>query len=491
MAMSVTDPVAQEPDTAKRPFGMRDKIGYMFGDFGNDFTFILQMMFFMLFYTNVVGIQPAHVGLLFLVARVVDGFTDVGMGILIDRLPVKKNGDKFKRWIKFIAIPVAVASALMYMSFVADWESYTLRVVWMAATYFLWGSVCYTAINIPYGSMASVISSDPDDRAQLSVFRSTGANLAMLIISSALPLVVYTTNAEGVAVLDGGRMTIAAVACSVLAVVCYALCYLNIEERVASQPKATAEGGAGIGKMLASITTNKALLTLILAALLLLLGNLFLSGMLGYTFLTYFGNGQLQAGAAMAALLPTFALLVLAPFLGKRFGKAETGAIAMLIAGAVFIGAYFLQTTNAVLWIVLYAIGSFCIAVFNFLVWAFITDVIDYQDVRTGQRDDATVYALYSWSRKVGQALAGGLTGAALGWIGFNVAAAKAGEPQPQEVIDGIYALVNLVPGICFVLVGLTLLFLYPLKKGAVARNVEILAARRTGAVAENDPLKK
>ena len=188
MTNGVAESVAQQPDSAKRPFGMRDKIGYMFGDFGNDFTFILQMMFFMLFYTNVVGIQPGHVGLLFLVARLVDGFTDVGMGILVDRLPVKPGGDKFKRWIKYIAIPVAVASALMYMSFVADWESYTLKVVYMAATYFLWGSVTYTAINIPYGSMASVISADPDHRAQLSVFRSTGANLAMLVITAAAPI---------------------------------------------------------------------------------------------------------------------------------------------------------------------------------------------------------------------------------------------------------------------------------------------------------------
>ena len=161
----------------------------------------------------------------------------------------------------------------------------------------------------------------------------------------------------------------------------------------------------------------------------------------------------------------------------------------MLVAGGMFIVAYLLKITNPVLWIALYAIGSFCVAIFNFLVWAFITDVIDYQDVRTGQRDDATVYALYSWARKVGQALAGGLTGAALGWIGFSVADAKAGKQQPQEVVDGIYALVNLVPGVSFILVGLVLFFLYPLKKKAIAQNVEILAARRAGTRVAADPL--
>ena len=491
MAIGVTEPVAQQPGSAKRPFGMRDKVGYMFGDFGNDFTFILQMMFFMLFYTNVVGIQPGHVGLLFLVARIIDGFTDVGMGILVDRLPVKAGGDKFKRWIKFMAIPVAVASALMYMSFVADWDSYTMKVVYMAATYFLWGSVTYTAINIPYGSMASVISADPDHRAQLSVFRSTGANLAMLIISSVLPLFVYTTNAEGVAVLDGPRMTIAAVVCAVLAVVCYGLCFFNVEERIQTKPQPKGES-AGIAKMLGSITTNKALLTLILAALLLLLGNLFLSGMIGYTFLTYFGNGKLQSLASLASLLPTFTLIVIAPWLGKRFGKAEAGGASMILGGAVLLLAYFLhlQQHQAIAWIVLYSVAQFTVAIFNFLVWAFITDVIDYQDVRTDQRDDATVYALYSWARKVGQALAGGLTGAALGWIGFSVEAAKAGQQQSEEVVNGIYLLVNVVPGVCFVLVGLVLFFLYPLKKAVIAKNVEILAARRAGTTLAEDPLK-
>ena len=203
-----------------RPFGWRDKVGYMFGDFGNDFTFILQAMFFMLFYTNVVGIDPAHVGILLLVARILDGFTDVGMGIIVDRLPVKAGQPKFKRWIKYIAIPVAIASALMYMSFTADFDSYAMKVVWMSATYFLWGSVAYTAINIPYGSMASVVSDSPDDRAQLSVWRSTGATLAQLLIMSVLPLVVYTTNEAGVSILNGPRMTNAAIACAVAAVIC-------------------------------------------------------------------------------------------------------------------------------------------------------------------------------------------------------------------------------------------------------------------------------
>lgn len=476
--MTTTSAPAYRGRLSTRPFGMRDKFGYMFGDFGNDFTFILQSAFFMLFFTNVVGIDPAHVGLLLLVARVIDGFTDVGMGILVDRLPVKEGQYKFKRWIKYVAIPVAVASALMYMSFVADFDSYALKVTWMAATYLLWGSICYTAINIPYGSMASVVSGDPDDRAQLSVYRSTGATLANLGIMAVLPLVVYTVNADGVAVLSGPRMTMAAIACSVLAVLCYAACYALVAERVPSVTKGKSEGGEGVGKMLGTVFTNKALLGLIAAALILLLTFMFLGGILGYLFLNYFGDGAWQSPASIAGIAPSLVLIVIAPWLAKRFGKAETGIVATFLGGATLIAAYFLQIESPVVWIAFYAVAMFTIQVFNFLIWALITDVIDYQEVRTGARDDGTVYAVYSWSRKLGQALAGGLIGFALGLVGFDAQAAAAGEAQTEAVNQGIYMLGNLLPGIGAVLVALALLFLYPLKKKRVEENVRILADR-------------
>lgn len=477
----------------KRPFSLRDCFGYMFGDFGNDFTFILQSTFFMLFYTNVVGINPAHVGLLFLSARILDAFTDVGMGIIVDRLPLKRPGYKFKRWIMFMAIPVALASAMMYMSFVASWEGYGSKLLWMCVTYFLWGSICYTGINIPYGSMSSVISEDPDDRSKLSVFRSTGANLASIAISTIMPLVVYITiideAGKEMSVLSGPRMTIAAVICSVLAVICYGLCYVNVEERVISVTKNKSEGGTGIGHMLASLVRNRGLLTLVLAALFLLVSMMFLMGILGYLCLYWFGDGKLQSPTNLVGIAPGLLLVVLAPILGKKFGKAESGAVAMLVGGGVLLLAFFLKVENPWLWMAFYAVAMFCINVFNYLVWAFITDVIDLQDVQTGERDDGTVYAVYSWARKLGQALAGWLLGAALGWIGFDAAAAKAQAPQSQEAINGIYTLAHILPGVGCLIVAAVLFFLYPLKKKMVARNVEILHARREGQTHPEDPL--
>ena len=81
------------------PFGMKDKVGYMFGDFGNDFTFLLSSSFLMKFYTDVMGVNAAIVGMVMMIARFVDAFTDVGMGQIVDHSKPNKDG-KFRPWIK-------------------------------------------------------------------------------------------------------------------------------------------------------------------------------------------------------------------------------------------------------------------------------------------------------------------------------------------------------------------------------------------------------
>jgi len=189
MAMTSPPQVATQQPASVRPFGWRDKIGYAFGDLGNDMTFMIQAFFFLVYFTRVIGIDPAHVGALLLGARIIDAFTDIGVGRLVDTIRPARDG-KFKPWIRRMAIPVALASALMFQSFIVDW-GYGARLAWMIGFYFLWGSIFYTSINIPYGSMASVISDKSEERATLSVWRSTGAQVAFLSVSTFLPPFVF------------------------------------------------------------------------------------------------------------------------------------------------------------------------------------------------------------------------------------------------------------------------------------------------------------
>lgn len=109
-------------------------------------------------------------------------------------------------------------------------------------------------------------------------------------------------------------------------------------------------------------------------------------------------------------------------------------------------------------------------------MWAFITDIIDDQEIRTGSREDGTVYAVYSFARKLGQAVAGGLGGWALGWIGFDSAA----QVQTEAVVQGIYNIATLIPAVLYLIVGLSLIFIYPLGKKKVLENIEILKAKQS-----------
>ena len=460
-----------------RPFGWRDKIGYAFGDLANDMTFIIQALFLMAYFTKVVGIDPLHIGGLIAGVRVLDAFTDVGMGRLIDVFPRAKDG-KFKPWIRRIAIPVALASALLFQPFIADWD-YNAKLAWMVVLYLLWGSVFYTAINIPYGSMASVISDKAEDRAELSVWRSTGAQVAFLAISTLLPIIAFS----GKDIIPE-RFGMAATVMAALAVVFYAVLYFNVEERVVAVPRPQSEK-LSFGQLMKSLLTNRALLAIVAAALLLLLGNLFNGTVASFLYLDYFGNGPLQGTVSLVSGLLPLSLVIFVKPLVKKFGKTELGIVGVaLYVGAMLLN-YFLKTDNIYLFAAIFTVGMFGMAVFNYLIWAFIVDVIDYQEVRSGQRDDGTVYGMYSWARKLGQAASIGLGGIALNAIGYVTdkgRLAAQGGVQSPETINGIWMLFNLVPALFLLGTLLILVFWYPLKKDMVKENERILAERRAAA---------
>ena len=455
-----------------KPFGIKDKLGYMFGDFGNDFTFILASMLMMKFYTDVMGVSAALVGTLMMVARFVDAFTDVTMGQIVDRSKPTAAG-KFKPWLLRICGPVAVASFLIYASWFAN-MGMGFKIAYMFVTYLLWGSVCYTAINIPYGSMASAISANPEERASLSTFRTMGGALAGLCIGVLLPIIIYDKVGD-VQVMNGGKVAVASGICSVAAVVCYILCYKMCTERVKIEQKTEK---FDFGKLLKGLATNKALIGIVLSSICMLLVQLTASTLQGYVYPDYFGNVAAQSVATLAAMLPTF---ILAAFIGKiqaKFGRKELSIAGGVWGAVIFIIMYFMHITNPWVFAGVYTLGYCGLTIGQLICWAMITDVIDDTEVQTGSRSDGEIYSVYSFARKMGQAASSGVAGALLTAIGY-VSGSTVG--QTEAVKEGIYTLSCLVPGIGFLLLAVITWFFYPLSKKRVDENVKILEAKRAG----------
>lgn len=456
-----------------RPFGIRDKAGYLFGDFGNDFTFILSSSFLLKFYTDVMGVSAAVVGIVMMIARFVDAFTDVAMGRICDRSKVTSAG-KFKPWILRMCGPVAIASFLIYQSSFADMPMW-FKIGWLFVTYILWGSIFYTSINIPYGSMASAVSAEPGDRQSLSTYRSLGGTLAGLIIGAGVPMLAYKTDVAGNTILDGGTFTLIAGVFSILAVGCYLLCYVLTTERVNfSVEVMQKQENNSVFTMLKNAGNNRALISIIAASVVMLLAQLTMQSMSNYVYPNFYGNTAAQSASTVTMVIAMFIAAGLAKPVAGRFGKAEVSVVSNLLAAAVCFALFFLRPESVWVYVGLMTLCWLGLGMFTMVNWSLITDVIDYSELKNGVREDGSVYALYSFARKLGQAAAAGISGGLLTLIGYSDATAF-----DPAVTGGIFNISTLVPASGFLLLALILWFWYPLHKKQVDANVEILKKKR------------
>ncbi|AXI07752.1 MFS transporter [Oceanobacillus zhaokaii] len=447
-----------------RKFGVRDKLGYMFGDLGNDFFFILVSSFLMVYYTDIYGISAAFVGILFTVARLWDAVADVTWGRFIDTRKPSKHG-KFRPWIFRMSFPLVISGVLMFVHIPGMSNGFYLAYAFV--TYILWGTL-YSTVNIPYGSMASVITNDPVERTSLSTFRTMGAMLASLIINAVGPLIIFVDNKA-----DADGFFLAAIIFGLLSISSYMASYKLSTERVV-MPENN-EISHNLGNTIKALLKNKPLIAILGASLIFMMSTMLIGAVNVYLFKDYFNNTAALSIIGIVQTVTVFIAIPLVKPLVAKFGKKETTSVGMLIAAVFYILLFFLPNLSTSQFIAVSAIGMFGYAFFNTMIWAFVTDVIDYHEFLIGIREDGTVYSFYSLARKVGQALAGGIGGITITAIGYDANR----EVQTQNALDGLYALATIVPGAIYLLIFLILVFLYPLNNQRMKQLTIDLAEKR------------
>jgi GPH family glycoside/pentoside/hexuronide:cation symporter len=449
---------------AVRPFGMRDKLGYLFGDFGNDFFFILVSAFLMVYYTDIFHISAEVVGILFFTARLWDAVADMAWGRFIDMRKATRHG-KFKPWILRMSFPLVLSGVLMFVKIPGMSDGFYLA--WAFVTYIVWGTL-YSTVNIPYGSMASVITSDPVERTTLSTWRTMGAMLASLIINVLGPLIVFVDNR-----MDADRMFMAAVLFGVLAISCYVACYKLSTERIVAPERPQEKRNMRL--TVRALIRNKPLIWILIASLIFMVNMMLIGTVNTYLFKDYFSDARMLSIIGFVQAATVFLAMPLVKPLVTRFGKKELASVGMALTSIVYLLLYFLSDISAMGFVALSAIGMFAMGFFNLVIWAFVTDVIDYHEHLTDMREDATVYSIYSMARKVGQAIAGGIGGYAIGAVGYQATV----QQQTTDTLQGIYSLATLVPAIVYLIIFLIMVFLYPLSKKRTLQLSADLAAKR------------
>ena len=206
----------------------------------------------------------------------------------------------------------------------------------------------------------------------------------------------------------------------------------------------------------------------------MLLSQLTMQSMSNYVYPNYYNNAAAQSISTLTMLIGMLIAAGLAKPISRLIGKAEISVISAALASGSSVLLFFVRPESVWVYIGLSFISWLGLGIFAMVSWALITDVIDYSEVKNGRREDGTIYAMYSFSRKLGQAASAGLTGLLLEIIGYSQENAF-----NERVLNGIFNISTLVPAIGFAMLALILWFWYPLHKKEVHKNVEFLRQKR------------
>lgn len=442
--------------------GTRDKIGYAMGDLASLLVFGLVQSVLQKYYTDVLGIGVVSIMVMFIIARVWDAINDPLWGRIIDRIPPAPDG-RYRRWLKTLAVPVALSAVLMFVKIPGLSEGGYLAYAYV--TYILFGML-YTGINIPYGSLAQVITSDDRERSSLSVFRSIGSTFgampAMLLISFC-----YVKNANGTSVMSYGKILTGAAVIAALSVAAYLLCYRWTTERVPTKPAPKEKGQTW--KVIKLLLHSRPYMAVCLVGMLFLAAQMFSQSYNTYLFNYYFNAPGLSMMPTVCQYLPVAVIMLFAGKLGARFGRREVCAYGMLMAGVCNLALYLVGGTNVWMFLAVCLLSGVGNAFIFLLVWAIATDAIDYNEVSYGLHDEATSYAFFTFMRKLGQTIAAILVNMALLRIGYtdnvlNTANITGG------TLDMMFTDSVLIPAVLYFLIFVILRFMYPLGREKIAQ---------------------
>ena len=431
-----------------RPFGVKDEIGYVFGDMAGSFVNLFVDAYFLIFCTNVLGISAGWVGTLFLVARLWDAINDPIMGSFPDRWMIGKSGDKFKPWIKIFMLPLALSGVLCFFN--VPLEGIALH-AYVAFAYVLYG-MSYTGTSMPFGAMASVVSDDPIQRSKLSRARSIGGTIVGIVGLSIVPVVCFDKQSN----ILPERFTLIAVIFGVLSIISYFVLLNFTQERIRQNSEKAEK--FNYGKVLKATVHNRPLIGVMVATL----GSmLFITGsnqVRSYIFKEYYARTDVMSIISLATIPILVICFPLVPKLVAKFGKKAT-LMAAIVSSTIFsVIPVVMEIKNVYVYSALVVLGTIGQTVFTMLIWALVTDCLDYSEWKFNERSDGSMYSLYTFSRKIGSTIASTGVSFGLAAIGF---VSGSNVVQTAEAVNGIYFLVNIIPVVtcALELIGVGLIF--------------------------------
>ena len=452
---------------------VKEKIGYGLGDTASNIVFQVVLNFMMFFYTDVFGITAAAAGTLMLVVRLFDMVTDPIMGGIADRTTTRWGS--YRPYLLWVAIPYCLLAIAAFTT--PDLSSNGK--LWYAYLSYALLMTAYTAINIPYGALGGVMTANPHERGVIQGYRFALAMVGGFIVNSSLLYLV--THFGGEDQQQGFQYAMAAL--SLVALVCFVLCFLTTKERVAPEnvrnEKSLFDAVVGIFKdFFLLVRSNREWLIIALASFFLLLIAVMRGGSTLYYakyYLQCTANASISLGFMQFNLCDTAQLgtaLLTIGTLGSIAGAVLTIIIARRVCktlifkagacGFVFLCAlmYFVPVNQLWTAIALHTAINFCHTIMVSMVFAMTADSVDWGEYVTGKRITAMTFSGHLFAIKFGAAIGGLLLGWILAGYGYQEPVNGVDQVQTGNALQGIVMLMTIFPALCgIVIFGFAMLY--------------------------------
>lgn len=457
---------------------LREKIGYGFGDMASSMFWKLFGMYLLFFYTDVMGLNAAAVGTMFLITRIWDTAFDPVVGVLTDRTTTKWG--KFRPYLLYMAVPFGLIGIVTFT--VPDFDA-SGKLVYAYITYSAMMMI-YSLINVPYASLLGVISADTKQRNTLASFRMSFAFAGSLIALALMePLISYwggSTQESSPFNAKAWQYAVSFIA--VICIVLFLLCFAWVKERV----KPIIEDPVSLKEDIKDLIKNRPWWILLLSGVAALIFNSIRDGATIYYFRYFVAEKDTVNVLGTALTYSTLYLVIgqaanmlgviIASPIANKLGKKQTYFWAMLLASIFSLIFYWMGRESLLPIFILQFLISICAGIVFPLLWSMYADIADYSELKTGRRATGLIFSSSSMSQKLGWTLGGALTGWLLAAFGF-----QANMEQSESAQTGIRLMLSWLPAIGSILSFVFILF-YPLSEKEMERVGTELAIKRKPA---------
>ncbi len=453
-ATSVNNESAESRGMIKVP--LITKIAYGSGDVACNLSIGVVTTLLTLFYTDYAGISIKIVGMVMLISRIFDGISDLIMGFIVSH--TKSKWGQSRPWILWSSIPFSLSIVLLFT--VPHTSSATAQFIYLFVTYNFCTTICYTALNLPYGSLSAMMTRDSKERDMVSVFRMAMSPFGRILIGvCTMPMVKAFGD-------DQRAFVITAAIWSVIALALLLFCFIKCEEKVVipareKQDKKKAKG-SGMATLKA-LVTNQYFWSLTALWMLKNCSDTVVGTLLPY-YCKYIMHNDTWVYSVLyfSEMIACVIVVMICPLFMRKYGKRNCvlfGAVAAIV-GQVFFIINPYSFTMALITSIIRGIGTgpLCACMFGML-----GDVVEFGQWKTHLRQESYIFAAGSVGSKIAPGLVTALITSMLSASGY-IASVTGGVQQPQEALDTIITLLKFGPVVVWGIV-LVITILYQLDK--------------------------